>query len=105
MIDQINLNLAKEGRNTRNKRIRANIINSESEEDNSIESGKDIERQITWTINLFRPNIHKFQCNHSGIKTSIGYLASALDFFQLFCSENFINFIVRTTNDYRSRSI
>lgn len=100
--DQINSNLAQERRNTNNKRFREIIFNtSESEEGASTESGKD-PREITWTNELFRPNIRKFNCKHSGIKASISYSVPVLDFFQLFCSENFINFIVGTTNDYRS---
>lgn len=47
-------------------------------------------------------NIHKFHCNHSGIKISISYSTSVLNLFQLSCSENLINSIVGTTNDYRS---
>lgn len=53
---------------------------SESEEDTSTESGKDT-REITWTNELFRPNIHKFHCKHSKIKTSISYSAAVLEFF------------------------
>ncbi|CAK9809208.1 PiggyBac transposable element-derived protein 4 [Anthophora quadrimaculata] len=100
--EQINSNLIRERRTQNCKRFRQIISSmSESEEDTSTESGRNLP-EITWTKELFRPTIHKFSSKHSGIKASISYSASILEFFQLFCSENFINFIVSTTHDYRN---
>ncbi|KAL2731776.1 LOW QUALITY PROTEIN: piggyBac transposable element-derived protein 4-like [Vespula squamosa] len=100
--EKINTNLIRERRTRNYKRFRQIISStSEYEKDTSTESGRDL-TEITWTNELFRPTIHKFSSKHSGIKASISSSASILNFFQLFCSENFINFIVGTTNDYRN---
>ena len=98
--DEINSNLARERPHRNSKRFREmRFSTSEIEEDSSSE--EDI-TEITWSNDLFQPTFHKFNSKHSGIKASISYLAPILDYFKLFCSEDFINFIVGTTNSYRS---
>jgi len=83
-------------------RIKRNILStSESEEQNSTLE-KDI-LDITWTTKPARPKVHKFSRRNSGIRVPICYSASILDYFQLFFSENFVEFIVNTTNDYEKR--
>lgn len=84
-------------------RIRRNILStSESEKQNSTTSEKRI-LDIRWTTEPARPKIHKFSPHNSGVKVPISYSASILDYFQLFFSENFVKFIVNTTNDYEKR--
>jgi len=83
-------------------RIRRNILStSESEEQNSTTPEKDI-LDITWTTKSVQLKVHEFSRRNSGIRP-ISYSASILDYFQLFFSENFVEFIVNTTNDYEKR--
>lgn len=97
--DEINLNLAREKPHGNSKRFREmRSSTSEYEEDGSSKSEKDL-TDIRWASDLFQPTFHKFNSQHSGIQA---YSASILDYFQLFCSEDFINFIVGTTNSYCS---
>lgn len=100
--DEINSNLARERPHRNSRRFREmRSITSEYEEDCSSKSEKDL-TDIRWASDLFQPTFHKFNSQHSGIKASIRYSASILDYFQLFCSEDFISFIVGTTNSYCS---
>ncbi|XP_046142326.1 piggyBac transposable element-derived protein 4-like [Osmia bicornis bicornis] len=100
--DEINSNLAREKPHRNSKRFREmRSRTSEYGEDGSSKSEKDL-TDIRWASDLFRSTFHKFNSQHSGIKASIRYSAWILDYFQLFCSEDFINFIVGTTNSYCS---
>jgi len=100
--DEINSNLARERPHRNSRRFREmRSITPEYEEDCSSKSEKDL-TDIRWASDLFQPTFHKFNSQHSGIKASIRYSASILDYFQLFCSEDFISFIVGTTNSYCS---
>ena len=82
------------------KRTRKSILStSESEDQNSKKSGKNI-LDITWTTEPARLKLHHFSKRNSGIRVPISHSASILDYFQLFFSESFVEFIVKTTNDY-----
>jgi len=85
-------------------KIRKNILStSEFEEQNSTTPEKDI-LYITWTTKPARPKVHsELSRQNSGIRVPINYSASILNYFQLFFSENFVEFIVNTTNDYEKR--
>ena len=87
------------------KRIRRNILStseSEPEEQNSITSEINVS-DITWTSEPAQPKILKFSRQHSGIQLTINFSAPILDYFKLFFSEKFVNFIVGTTNSYQHR--
>lgn len=82
------------------KRTRKSILStSESEEQNSTKSEKNI-FDIAWTTEPARPKLHQFSKRNSGIRVPISHSTSILDYFQLFFSESFVEFIVKTTNDY-----
>ncbi|EFN67636.1 PiggyBac transposable element-derived protein 4, partial [Camponotus floridanus] len=51
----------------------------------------------------FIPKIHQFTPEHTGIIPNIIRSAKIIDFFQLFVSEKFVQFIVNETNEYWSK--
>lgn len=84
-----NFTLRKKRRNIRS------TSESEAEKDE-----KDDINCHTWTTKTFIPKIHQFTQEDSGIKKNITRLVKAIDYFELFVSEEVVQFIVTETNHY-----
>ncbi|XP_043524705.1 piggyBac transposable element-derived protein 4-like [Frieseomelitta varia] len=74
----------------------------ESEENKTEVTSKQKKRENTfsWTQGDFQPVIHEFDDKNSGIKASVNRQSSILDIFQIFFSEELIEFIVEQSNKY-----
>ena len=56
--------------------------------------------EFFWTQKVFKPVIHKFNNKNSGVKVNINRKSSILDIFEIFISEELIEFIVERSNKY-----
>jgi len=57
----------------------------------------------SWTSKTFIPKIHQFTPENTGIIPNISKSVKIIDYFQLFISEEFVQFIVNETNKYWSK--
>ncbi|XP_017790882.1 PREDICTED: piggyBac transposable element-derived protein 4-like [Habropoda laboriosa] len=73
---------------------------SESEETDDVNVQSTNPSNITWTSKKFKPIIHDFTQQQSGIQTNISSSWEFLQYFQLFVSEELVEFIVEKTNNY-----
>ncbi|XP_029054950.2 piggyBac transposable element-derived protein 4-like [Osmia bicornis bicornis] len=88
-----------------NKRQR--ILSTSTDEDD-LNSNSNLERShlnevlptLSWSKNDFKPTLHAFNDNNSGIKGNLAPEATPLDAFQLFFSEGLISHITEETNNY-----
>ncbi|CAD1478543.1 unnamed protein product, partial [Heterotrigona itama] len=85
------------------KRRRRNICSTSDSESDSVENdAENTKCNITWTSKNFMPQIHTFSTRNSGIKKKLPRLASILDYFELFISEELVQYIADETNDYHN---
>lgn len=82
------------------RRVRNRIISSSEEEYIHTELEETSCEIMDWSYQNLRPQIHKFKSN--GMKVKLNRFSSALDYFQLFFSEELVQFIVERTNMYRN---
>lgn len=71
---------------------------SDSEVENNEGDNKDY--CDSWTTNTFIPKIHPFTAENTGILANISRSAEIIDYFELFASDEFVQYIVNETNDY-----
>ncbi|CAK9832666.1 PiggyBac transposable element-derived protein 4 [Anthophora retusa] len=83
----------------RKKRITCDTSHSEVEKDD--EDNDD--HCDTWTSKSFVPKIHPFTVKHAGIIPNISRSAKFIDYFELFVSKEFVQYIANETNDYWSK--
>lgn len=84
------------------KKRRLSFSSSESEDNSTKAALKQTKRKTTfsWTQRDFQPIIYEFDDENSGIKTNINKQSSILKIFQIFFSEELIEFIVEQSNKY-----
>lgn len=81
------------------KKKRRYICNtSDSEVENNERDNNDY--CDSWTSNTFIPKIHPFTPENTGIIANISTSAKIIDYFELFASDEFVQYIVNETNDY-----
>lgn len=88
-----------------NKRQR--ILSTSTDEDD-LNSNSNLERSdlnevlptLSWSKKDFKPTLHAFNDNNSGVKGDLTPEATPLDAFQLFFSEGLISHIAEETNNY-----
>ncbi|KAK2578713.1 hypothetical protein KPH14_000840 [Odynerus spinipes] len=71
---------------------------SEEIEENCVESAAV--SNLVWTTEKFKPKVHNFNPRNSGIQTGIKISWKIIDYFQLFVSEELMEYIVEKTNSY-----
>ena len=82
------------------KRLRRNICStSDSESESAENDAENTKCNITWTSENFMPRIHTFSTRNSGIKKKLTRSSSILDYFELFFSEELVQYIADETND------
>lgn len=86
------------------KRRRRNICSTSESESESIENdAQNTDCNIPWTSKNFEPKIHPFFTRNSGIKKKIPRSSPIIDYFELFISEELVQYIADETNYYRAQ--
>lgn len=86
------------------KRRRRYICSTSESEWESIEDdAKDTDCNITWTSKNFKPKIHRFSSKISGIRKKMRRSSPIINYFELFMSEELVQYIVDETNYYRAQ--
>lgn len=86
------------------KRRRRNICSTSDSESESVKNdAENTNCNITWTSENFMPQIHTFSTRNSGIKKKLPRSSFILDYFELFFSEELVQYIADKTNDYRAQ--
>ncbi|XP_043524386.1 piggyBac transposable element-derived protein 4-like [Frieseomelitta varia] len=92
-------------KNCNNKMIRKNTDKYDTTDDSdscsdSEATVKETKNKLSWIQRDFQPVIHEFDDKNSGIKASVNKQSSILDIFQIFFSEELVEFIVEQSNKY-----
>jgi len=83
------------------KNIKRFRILSSSNSDDSDVPRRETVRRIIWSHENLEPQVHVFDSRNSGMRTRFNRLATPIDYFQLFFSEDLVSFIVEKTNEYK----
>lgn len=86
------------------RKLQRTIENSpeSSDSDSPVEAES---KDIVWSQKNLKPKVYKFDPRNSGMTIEISPRATALDYFQLFFSEQLVGFIVDKTNRYRTHKM
>lgn len=83
------------------RRRRNNICSTSESESESIENdAQNTDCNITWKSKNLKPKIHPFSTRNSGIKKEIPRSSPIIDYFELFISEELVQYVVDETNYY-----
>ena len=85
----------------KNKRPRI-LSTSTDEEDSNLENlvSDEMLPMLLWSKKNFKPIIHEFNDQNSGVKGNLTPESTPLDAFQLFLSEELVSYIAEETNNY-----
>lgn len=83
------------------KKRRLNVLSTlDSGEIENNNTQRTILPNIIWTTEKCSPKIHDFTIQNSGIQADINYSWKIINYFQLFVSEELVEYIAEKTNNY-----